>query len=423
MRAAIWIEMRALRSICLLALFGFLATSCASFKPAPSDGVPFLDRSDMQQERNVVVTAAVLSAEESKRVFGVHLYKREIQPVWLKVENKGGDPVWFLPVGMDPEYFTPLEVSSQYHVHSRELNRKMDRHFRDNGMGLYVPPGEIRLGFVFTNLDEGTKNFVVEFFGADNQLRPLTFFINVPGIRPDHTKVDFANLYSPDQIVTYNMDELRQALAELPCCTTDKTGKNQGDPLNLVVIGALDDIFHAFVRAGWDEAETIYAGSIAKTIKSFVVGGKYRYSPVSALYVFGRAQDIALQKARDTIHERNHLRLWMTNMHFADLPVWIGQISRDIGVRFSKKTITTHKIDPDVDETRAYLFQDLLYSQSLLRYAYVKGVGEASYDLPRTNVTGDPYFTDGLRLVMWVCGDPVDMEEVDDVRWESPAQR
>ena len=217
--------------------------------------------------------------------------------------------------------------------------------------------------------------------------------------------------------------ELREALAQLPCCTTDKKGKNQGDPLNIAVIGTVEDVFYAFIRAGWDETETIYKASIGRTVKSFLFGGKYRYSPVSALYVFGRSQDIALQKARDTIHERNHLRLWMTNMHFAGKPVWIGQISRDIGVRFTKKTITTHKIDPDVDETRAYLLQNLWYSQSLLRYAYVEGVGEAPYDEPRANLSGDPYFTDGLRAVMWTSSHPVNMEEVDDVRWENPAQR
>ena len=36
-------------------------------------------------------------------------------------------------------------------------------------------------------------------------------------------------------------------------------------------------------------------------------------------------------------------------MRFEGKRVWIGQISRDIGVRFTTKTITTHKIDADVD--------------------------------------------------------------------------
>ena len=96
---------------------------------------------------------------------------------------------------------------------------------------------------------------------------------------------------------------------------------------------------HAFIRAEWDETETITARSAWKTGLSFLFGGRYRHSPVSALYVFGRRQDAALQKARGTIHERNHLRLWLAPATFQGKPVWLGQISRNIGVRFSKRTI------------------------------------------------------------------------------------
>lgn len=110
----------------------------------------------------------------------------------------------------------------------------------------------------------------------------------------------------------------------------------------------------------------------------------------------------------------------MTHFRLQGKPVWIGQISRDIGVRFTKKTITTHKIDPDVDEARNYLLQDLWYSQGLSAYAYVEGAVAAPYDDPRGNLTGDPYFTDGLRAVMWVSGEPLDMEEVRYVDWEQP---
>jgi len=195
------------------------------------------------------------------------------------------------------------------------------------------------------------------------------------------------------------------------------------DPLNLVVIGDLDDVYYSFIRAGWDETETIYRASVLKTIRSFLFGGRYRYSPVSALYVFGRPQDVALQRARTSIHERNHLRLWLTPMRFEGKLVWIGQISRDIGVRFTKKTITTHKIDPDVDETRNFLIQDLWYSQSLKTFGFVKGVGAAAYEKPRGNLTGDPYFTDGYRAVLWVSGKPMAFSDVDWLDWEILPER
>ena len=129
---------------------------------------------------------------------------------------------------------------------------------------------------------------------------------------------------------------------------------------------------------------------------------------------------MALQKARETIHERNHLRLWLSPMRCEGKPVWVGQISRDIGVRFTSRTIMTHKIDPDVDETRDFIIQDLWYSQGLAKFGYAKGVGAASISAPQSNLTGDPYFTDGLRAVLWVSSDPIGFEDLEFVEWEIP---
>ena len=157
-----------------------------------------------------------------------------------------------------------------------------------------------------------------------------------------------------------------------------------------------------------------------RTVKSFVEGSRYLYSPVSALYLFGRPQDFAMQKARETVDERNHLRLWMTPVRYRGYPVWIGQISRDIGVRFTTKTITTHKIDPNVDETREYLLENLAYAQSLKAFGYVGGVGEIPMDQPRGNLTGDPWFTDGLRVVLWIPSKVTDLDDVKYIDWATP---
>ena len=57
-------------------------------------------------------------------------------------------------------------------------------------------------------------------------------------------------------------------------------------------------------------------------------------------------------------------------------------------------------MDPDVDEARVSLFEDLVYSQQLAKTGYVKGVGAATRSKSRRNLTGDPYFTDGYRAVL-----------------------
>ena len=402
-----------------------LISGCASsFNPRPLDEVGFKQRAQTRTEGDVRVTAAVLSAEECEAKFGSNLYRRNIQPIWLEIENMDDEPVRFLPLGLDRAYFTPLESAYLGRFAIRRADHdEMDVYFFKRGMRNYVAPGATVSGFVYTNLDEGTKTFNVDIAGEDKKMRTFTFFIAVPGIRVDHQEVDWDTLYPEDAIVDYGESDLKKALEKLPCCTTNKKGTAQGDPLNLVVVGDLDDVYYAFIRAGWDETETIYRASVLKTIRSFLFGGRYRYSPVSALYVFGRPQDVALQRARTSIHERNHLRLWLTHMRFEGKFVWIGQISRDIGVRFTSKTITTHKIDPDVDETRNFLIQDLWYSQSLKTFGFVKGVGAAAYELPRGNLTGDPYFTDGYRAVLWVSGQPMAFSDVVRIDWETPTER
>jgi hypothetical protein len=88
-------------------------------------------------------------------------------------------------------------------------------------------------------------------------------------------------------------------------------------------------------------------------------------------------------------------------LRFKGQPVWIGQVSRDIGVRFTLKTwnLTTHKIDPDVDDARDYVLDELLESGHVLQVGYAAGFEAVPRTAPRHNLTGDPYFTDGLRAV------------------------
>lgn len=412
------------RYLFIIAFFSVAIHGCATYNPRPLGESLFLERAQTKSENNVRVKAAVPSAAETRQIFGDDLYRHGIQPVWIEIENKDEKPIWFLPVGIDPMYFTPLEASFLSHSRfSNTANEKMDRYFFEKGKDIFVHPGGSRSGFVFTNLDEGTKSFVVDLVGEDQQVRTFTFFIPVPGLKIDHSKVDFEGLYPANMWKSFEDEkDFIAYLQGLPCCTVNKKGSETGDPLNLIVVGNGEDVYHAFIRAGWDETETITAVSAWKTGLSFLLGGRYRYSPVSALYVFDRRQDAALQKVRGRIHERNHLRLWLAPVQFKGNLVWVGQISRDIGVRFTKKTIVTHKIDPDVDETRSYLTQDLLYSQGLSQFALVKGVGTAPIEAPRHNLTGDPYFTDGLRAVLWVSSQPVAFEKVTFLEWESPPE-
>ena len=405
----------------------FVLASCATlttqpFNPRSINEVKFRDRLQSKYDEDVRVTTAVPSAEEAQAIFGKDLAQKDIQPVWVKVENHSNKTFYLVSITVDPNYFSPLEVSTTVHGgHTEAVQNEIEYYFRSMTFRNPILPNTAVSGFIFTNLDEGEKVVQVDLIG-DQEVKFFTFFAQIPGMRVDYRTVNFGDLYQEENIVELKLDELKEALKKLPCCTTDKAGKEFGDPLNLVIVGDFYNVAAAFVRRGWVPAEETYSSAVWKTIKSYFFGSRYRYSPVSPLFFKGRHQDLARQKPRHDIHERNHLRLWLLPMRCEGKPVFIGQVSRDIGVRFTSKTWppVTHKIDPDVDEARNSVIEDLLFSNTISKVGFVKGVGRATPSKPRNNLTGDPYFTDGLRAVIFLDPGPTSLEQVRALKWEHP---
>ena len=113
--------------------------------------------------------------------------------------------------------------------------------------------------------------------------------------------VDFGSIYPPGTVEAVDLATLREKLAQVRCCTTDKGGNINGDPLNIVVVGRGVNALFAFIERGWRLDEPFDLHSSYRTIRAFLFGSEYLHAPVSPLYVFGRQQDVALQKARDTV--------------------------------------------------------------------------------------------------------------------------
>ncbi len=397
-----------------------IGQGCATSEPGAALHPPYQERAQTKVQGDLSVSVAVPTAEEATEIYGVDLAEKLIQPVWIEVRNDTTMPYWFLTSGLDPNYFASSEAAYAFYSTSDDANHAVDERFDRLQFRNPIMPGATASGFLLTNLDEGVKAVDVDLI-ARGDVKTFTFMVVDPTFKSGSTQVDFEGLYSSDQLVHVDdEDQFRALLEQLPCCTTNEDGTEDGDPLNLVLIGARSDLISALVRRQWHPTEIIHGGSIWRTVISFLQGSRYRYSPVSPLYVYGRTQDGAAQKARSTIHERNHARFWLSPIRFQGKEVWVGQISRDIGIKFTLKspTISTHVIDPDVDEARRYLLEDLAYSQALHRIGYVKGVGEVSRDAPRTNLVDDPYYTDGLRAVMFFEPRPYTLSDLDILDWE-----
>ena len=91
-------------------------------------------------------------------------------------------------------------------------------------------------------------------------------------------------------------------------------------------------------------------------------------------------------------------------------------------MRFTSKTFVTHKIDPVVDEARLYIALDMVASESLHALGYVKGVGYSDQESPRFNYTKDPYYTDGLRVVLILGDERNSLYNLEFLPWEQPEQ-
>jgi hypothetical protein len=403
-----------------LAALLLLLNACSTFEPQPQAVDSFMERKESKTSDDVTVSIVVPSAEESAVVFGVNIAKKKIQPIWIEIDNRGEESLMFLPILIDHDYYAPLEVSYKFRNRwSKKKSREKDDFFSSMKMPYVIPPETVVSGYVYGRREAGVRYAHITLLRDEHEPIELPFALPIPGVRADYERVDFDNLYTDSEMVHIDdPEELQKALRSLPRSTVDKKGKNEGDPLNLVVIGMAEAAGPIFSQRNWDITEEIRWGTVFKTIKAFFTGSRYQFSPVSSLYVFGRRQDIALQKIRGTIHERNHLRLWLTPIVYQGKDVWIGQISRDIGVRFTWKTFVTHKIDPDVDSARLYLAQDLLLTQHVKAIGTVEGVEAAPRDAPRKNLTGDPYFTDGLRLVTILSSTMVHSDDLDVLEWE-----
>jgi len=409
--------------VALVLALSLTCLGCASFQPGAVEESGFLERAETQTRDDFRVTVAVPSQAETRELFDSKLYQKKIQPVWVEIENKSTEPVLLFPYSLDPDYFPPLEVAWLSHrTWARKTNRRIDRFFYDQSFPQYVPVGGTESGFIFVNLDKGTKYVPVDVF-LEHHIESLEFFLPIPGFRADYSAVDAEVLWEEARKNDLETEEQVREWAEaLPCCTTNKKGTKTGDPVNFILVASDRAFNQGTDRTGWDETAAKTFGSSLKTVGAALVGSRYRNAPFSPLYFFGRGQDFGLQKSRSNIHQRNHMRLWLAPATFRGNPIWVGQISRDIGSKLTTKssTFTTHKINPDVDDARDTLALEMISAQALAAVGYVKGAGVRSPESPGLNLTDDPFITDGLRVIMFLSEEPVGYSGLRYIEWEVP---
>ena len=401
-----------------------LLAGCSSFKPLPLQEELYRENIHSQTNDDFTVSTTLLPDEQARRLYGVDLADVGLQAIWLRIENRSDHSYWLLVSAMDPNYFPPDEAAVLFYPGLGKTDEvRLTQHFRNLSIPLKTAAGQTSEGYVLAPRHEGGRFINISLVGEKDAVR-FGFAVPLPDGDFDFERLDPASIYGDMDRPNLDLHQFRDKIRSLLCCTMDEAGETHGDPLNLVMIGNVADVLASLSRGGWSYTHRINTGTIRRMIGAAISGSNYPVAPVSPLYFLDRPQDLALQRARNNILQRNHLRLWLAPFRFEGRSVWIGQVSRDIGVKATwlSPTFTTHVIDPNIDESREHLLQSLLVAGVVERFGFVAGVPPATPENPRRNLTQDPYFTDGLRLVAQVTAErTIPLEQVGFLDWRESA--
>jgi len=418
--------------------------ACATSAPfVPETLTPPHDLTGVQTKtiKDVSVSVAILTDEQAEDHFGVDIGTKGLQALWIKVRNGRNGRLWFIQNTLDPDLYTADEAAQMMEDQvSDEEYETLRQHFRDESIRLAMESHMITEGFVFLPRTEGGRYVEVRLTGdalevenarlaesaatgkpSDIEIWEFRFgfALPLPDGDFDYETLDTEHTYGDMDLPDLDRDQLRRALEQLPCCATDEDSEDNADPLNIVIVGESTDLLNALSRSGWSFTHRISLGTVGRLIGSAINDEPYPVAPVSSLYLFDRKQDFALQRARNNISQRNHMRFWLAPFTYRGRQVWVGQISRDIGIKMSTKSpsLTTHIIDPEVDLAREYLLHSLLAQGFVAQFGFVTGSTLAPRTQPASNLTGDPYFSDGLRLVIILSPEPMPLVEIRSLQW------
>jgi hypothetical protein len=374
--------------------------ACATWRaPTDTGDAPLRARAQSQEVGGIGLSAAVLGAEDSVRMFGTDVTGTGVQPVWIEVRNDSDQILWLLRSGADPDYFSPLEVAWSAHVAmGGSTNPQIDDLFDRLAFSNPIPAHGAVSGILFTNAQPVTKLLIVDLLG-NRTLVPFTMLLPVPG--EAGTAGEIYHPYREDEIARYDdLVQLRRAIETLPCCAMTTEGDG-GDPLNIVVIGRLDDVAAAASRRGY--RRTVETNRVPQIL-------------------FGRPPDLFVRKTAQPGVPAYWLRVWRAPVSYRGQAVFVVQSGRPLGGRFEREPDEAARLHPDVDEARNLLTQDFMYSGGLEALGFASGVGTVPQSRPQPVDDGSDYYTDGLRAVLFIGTRPRSFSDIEILDWEPVLQ-
>jgi hypothetical protein len=191
-------------------------------------------------------------------------------------------------------------------------------------------------------------------------------------------------------------------LKEIPRRVSDPQG-NPGDMVNIVILGAKDQVLKVFTAAGWVHVDSSVQDTVLNAITDSLEKKDYLTMPMSSLFLFNRPQDYGFAHAEPVrvAMSRNHLRAWKSPYEVAGRPLWCVAATHDIGFERDQRnqsiTSVTHKIDPAIDGEREYVNNTLSSTGLVIQRTHVTPPNPLT---AAKTATGGTFHSDGRILVL-----------------------
>lgn len=385
-----------------VALLLLMLGGCATWQ-APTDfgDASLRARAVVQSSHGVEVRAAVLGADDSRRMLGSDVTAQGVQPVWIEIRNDTADDLWLLRSGSDPDYFSPLEVAwSAHSLLGGRANARIDEHFDRLAFRNPIRAGETVSGLLYTNPQPVMRLLNIDLLGNRTMI-PFSLLLEVPGDEDRRVAQALATQAAPAMDDFPDLDTLRPALERLPHCTS-ADGLACGEPLNMIFVGTIENLGAAVTRRGF--RRDIRAADLA-------------------LRVFGRPPEFVARKRVEANAATTWLRAWRAPISFRGEPVFVVQAGRPVGGRFKADDPKVARLHGAIDEVRNLVIQGFMYSGGLEAVGFLPSVGPVPRSQPRVLENGTTYYTDGVRAVLFLATRPRTFADVRFLDWEPFLER
>ena len=157
--------------------------------------------------------------------------------------------------------------------------------------------------------------------------------------------------------------EMLALVQRLPYRTATLVEGKASDVTNLVFIGDREAVGRAFEAAGWVQSMGSTASTKYRSLRAFAETQPYQEAPMSTLLLDGEPAVMTLSKTLNTFTRRHHIRIYEWKESWDGLSVFTAAATHDTDIIMKvRERSVTHEIDVRIDEERAKVVNDLVFT-------------------------------------------------------------